>query len=332
MKFFRWFSFITAIVLAIYFLGPASPKPNLNTTLPQVNSDLVQLEQEIIQSEQKQKVKPNNQARIIWANDSLKQKTDYCLVYLHGFSASEEEGAPIHTEFAKRYRCNLYLARLYGHGIVINEPLLDLTPENYMESAKQAIAIGKQLGKNVIIMSTSTGGTQSLYLASEHPEIAALILYSPNIKLYDPTAFILTKPWGLQLARLVMGSNYRELEENDTIKKFWYSKYRLEGVVNMQAMLEATMNDETFSNIKQPVFLGYYYKDEEHQDHTVSVSKMLEMFDKLGTTINKKRNIAFPEAGAHVIASPLTSHSVNEVRDETFKFAEEVLGLKPINN
>ncbi len=331
MKFLRWFSFIIAIVLAVYFLGPSTSKPNLNTTLPQVNSNLTQIEQEIIQSEQKQNIKPGNQAQIVWANDSLKQKTEYCLVYLHGFSASEKEGAPIHTEFAKRYGFNLYLARLYGHGLNTNEALLDLTPENYMESAKQAIAIGEQLGKKVIVMSTSTGGTQALYLASEHPEIAALILYSPNVQLYDPTAVLLTKPWGLQIARMVLGGNYREKEESDSIKMYWYSKYRIEGIVNMQAMLEATMNQTVFSKIKQPVFLGYYYKDEEQQDKTVSVKRMLEMFDQLETAENQKRKIAFPEAGAHVIASPLCSHSVNEVRNETFRFAEEILGLKPIN-
>ena len=328
MKFFRWFTFIITILLAAYFLGPTAHKPNLNTTLPIVTSHLEQLEQEIKQSEQTQNIKPNNEARIVWWNDSLKEKTEYSVVYLHGFSASEEEGAPLHTQFAKRYGCNLYLSRLYAHGLITNEALLDLTPENYMQSAKEAIAIGKQLGKKVIVMSTSTGGTQALYLASEHPEIASLILYSPNIDLYDPTAFVLTKPWGLQIARLVMGGNYRERQESDTIKQFWYSKYRIEGIVSMKSLLEETMTKETFANVKQPVFLAYYYKDEDHQDKTVSVAAMLKMFDQLGTPENQKRKIAFPQAGAHVIASPLMSKSFNEVKEETFKFAEEVLGLK----
>jgi pimeloyl-ACP methyl ester carboxylesterase len=329
MKVLRWLTLCIAVFLGVYFLGPAPDKPTLTIALPIVNSDLLQLEQEIIQSEQKQAIKPNNEARIIWANDSLKQKTEYSVVYLHGFSASQQEGAPIHTEFAKRYGCNLYLARLYGHGLNTAEPLLDLKPENYLESANQAIAIGKQLGEKVIIMSTSTGGTQAMFIASEHPEIAALILYSPNIKLYDPSAFILTKPWGLQLARMVMGSKYREREDNDSIKKYWYSKYRLEGVISMQSLLEEIMTEEVFSNIKQPVFLAYYYKDEENQDNTVSVTRMLEMYDELGTAENQKRKVAFPEAASHVIASSLTSKAIDEVREETFKFAEEILKLKP---
>jgi hypothetical protein len=29
-------------------------------------------------------------------HDTLKQETDYAVVYLHGFSASQEEGDPLH--------------------------------------------------------------------------------------------------------------------------------------------------------------------------------------------------------------------------------------------
>jgi alpha-beta hydrolase superfamily lysophospholipase len=43
--------------------------------------------------------------------------------------------------------------------------------------------IAKKLGKKVIIMSTSTGGTLSLQLAAAFPEIAGLVMYSPNIEI-----------------------------------------------------------------------------------------------------------------------------------------------------
>ena len=49
------------------------------------------------------------------------------------------------------------------------DPLVDLTPENYLESAANAIAIGKALGDSVIIMATSTGGTLALTLAARSP-------------------------------------------------------------------------------------------------------------------------------------------------------------------
>ncbi len=51
-----------------------------------------------------------------------------------------------------------------------------------------------------------------------------------------------------------------------------------------------------------PVFLGYYYRDEQHQDPTVSVAAMLAMYDRLGTPPTFKRKQDFPDAGAHVIS------------------------------
>ena len=60
-------------------------------------------------------------------------------------------------------------------------------------------------GKKVILMSTSTGGTLSLKLAANFPEIAGLILYSPNIEINNPSAFLLNDPWGLQIRTMLFG-------------------------------------------------------------------------------------------------------------------------------
>jgi hypothetical protein len=74
--------------------------------------------------------------------------------------------------------------------------------------------------------------------------------------------------------------------------------------------------------------MGYYFKNEEEQDMVVSVPAMLSMFDGLATPDDNKRKVAFPEAGDHVIGSPLTSGSVDKVRAATVAFFEQVLGLQ----
>jgi len=314
----------------LYLAGPAPEVPNLNGKLPEVSSDLIQLEKEIIENEESQKnVKPDNEARIVWANSTNKQKTPYAIVYLHGFSASQEEGNPLHRDFAERYGCNLYLARLYGHGLNEKEAMVDLTPENLMESAKYAVAVGKQLGEKVILMSTSTGGTLSLYIAGENPDIAGLILYSPNIDLYDRSATILNKNWGLQIARLVMGGNYMINKRESSPASYWTKKYRLEALISLRSLLDATMQEEVFEKIKQPVFLGYFYKNEEVHDKVVSVPAMLEMYDQIKTPVESKRKIAFKEVGDHCLANRFKSKDLDKVKKETFRFAEEVLKLTP---
>ena len=132
-----------------------------------------------------------------------------------------------------------------------------------------------------------------------------------------------------QLARLANGGDYHEFEDiTEENSKYWTTKYRLEALTQLQALVEGTMTEETFASVRQPVFLGYYYKDEIHQDSTVSVPAMLHMFEQLGTPDNEKRKVAFPEVGAHVMTSHITSKDLESVQRETNRFLEEVLGLK----
>ena len=133
------------LLVGIYFFGPSPSAPKYDTAMPSVPQSAVELEQYVANQESKHKLKPNNEARIIWA-DSSKTKTEYSVVYLHGFSASQEEGAPVHRNFAKKFKCNLYLARMADHGVDTTEQLLYFTPDRWWQSSKEALAIGKALG------------------------------------------------------------------------------------------------------------------------------------------------------------------------------------------
>ena len=311
-------------LFVIYFLGPQPPKPELNEVLPTVAS-IDALDSYITAMEAPHKIKPNNQAKIIWA-DSSKSQTEYALVYLHGFSASQMEGDPVHQNIAKQFNCNLYLARLAEHGIDTTEDLMNLTADQYWESAKLAYAIGKQIGKKVILMSTSTGGTLALQLASVYPEIAGLILYSPNIEVFNPSAPLLDNPWGLQIGRAVLKSNYVDIKYKDSAyPKYWNSHYRIEAVVALQNLLEATMTEATFKKIHQPTLALYYYKDEAHQDNVVKVKAIQKMMQQIATPANLKMEMAIPNAGNHVIASPIVSNDIVSVEKATAKFMKKVI-------
>lgn len=336
MKFlFKLLKFIVGfliLALLVYFVGPKVEEPNLDNAIAKIPVDLVELEDEIKRREASNKaIKPDNEARIIWA-DSVPKKTKYSLVYLHGWSASQEEGDPIHTETAKRFGCNLYLPRLAGHGLVEDEPMLNLTAEQLLDSAKEAVAVGKMLGEKVIVMGTSTGGTLALQCAGGDDKVAALLLYSPNIEIFDPSAKLLSKPWGLQLLRMVKGTDYNEFDTDNPLKnQYWTTKYRLEALTHLQALMDVTMTKETFANVKQPVFLGYYYKDDIHQDSVVSVPAMLKMYNMLGTPDSKKEKVAFPNTRDHVMTSYITSKDLESVRKETFEFLQETMGMEPQN-
>src|SRR5690348_7733637 len=101
-KWFRWLLLILVVLYVIYLLGPSPSTPVYSAAMPAVPTAPAALENYIRDGEAKHKLKPDNEARIVWANDSSKAKTEYAIVYLHGFSASQGEGDPVHRWAARR--------------------------------------------------------------------------------------------------------------------------------------------------------------------------------------------------------------------------------------
>lgn len=324
-KFIKILGAAIIILLLIYFIGPTPPKANINPKVSELNIDIQDLDAYIRKHETETEfLKKGNEANIIWADKKF-EKTPYSIVYLHGYSASHQEGDPVHKNIAKHFGANLYLTRLSKHGLVNGEALKGISVENYLESAKQALAIGQIIGDSVIIVSTSTGGTLGLLMAAHNDKIAALVCYSPNIRVANPSAFLLNNPWGREIAVAVLGGDQYEWSDTDSVMKYWSTSYPLDALISMQELLESTMIESTFKKINQPLFMGYFYKNEEEQDKVVRVDKMLEMFEQISTPENKKMKVAFPESGHHVIASRHKSKDFKNVEKETIKFLEKVI-------
>jgi pimeloyl-ACP methyl ester carboxylesterase len=327
-------SFPFILIIGIYFLGPKANKAVYDPAMPVVPSDPAQLEDYITQKESQHKIKPDNEARIVW-RDSSKQKTAYAIVYLHGFSASQKEGDPVHRRMADEFGCNLYLPRLSDHGIDTTEALLYFTADRAWNSAKEALAIGRAIGEKVILLSTSTGGTLALKLAAEYPDqVYALINLSPNIAINNPAAFVLNDPWGLQIARMVKGGKYKVTAPEDIKPEksgYWNEQYRLEAAVELEELLATSMTKKTFKKITQPSLTLYYYKNEQEQDPEVKVSAMIEMNKQLATPDSLKEAKAVPTAGAHVLGGALASKDVDGVYREIEKFTAEKLHLPKAN-
>jgi pimeloyl-ACP methyl ester carboxylesterase len=328
-----WISIgILGVFVIVYLLGPKPDRPDFSSiSLVTCTSDLKILEDSIAAKESSLILKPDNEARIIWATPY--QKTPYSMVYLHGNGASQEEGDPIHEALAQRYGCNLYLARLEDHGLKSENPLMTIDPIQWMQSALDAIAIGKALGEKVILVSCSTGSTFALYLASKYPDLVeAQIMLSPNVDYYDPRSFIMAWPWGLQSTRMILGSDFYGWKAPGHAQAYWYTRYRIEGIITLKAIIDETMTEENFKKINDPVFLAYYYKDDEQQDKVVSVKRMREMFDQLGTAAPQKKEIALTDAGTHIIASDLFNQNLDSVWKPLVDYCETILHLPPVRD
>ena len=328
----KWLLSIPVLILIGYMAGPSPATPVYSKEMPVVPAGAAALEQYIAANESLHKLKPDNQARIVWVNDSLKNRTSFALVYLHGFSASQAEGDPVHRNIAAAFGCNLYLSRLAAHGIDTTEPMANLTAEDNWQSAKQALAIGKQLGEKVILIGTSTGGSNALQLAAAYPdEVAALVLLSPNIAINNDKAWLLNNHWGTELAKMVTGSDHKVSDDTRPIyRQYWYYRYPFNGAAALQEIIETSMLPATFTKVKQPVLLLYYYKDNVHQDSVVRVDAMLKMYDELGVPAALKRKQAMSNTGDHVLGSYIKSHDVEGVQNAISLFMQEVLKMQVV--
>ncbi len=321
-----FFGLILLLVI-IYFLGSKPTPPKFETVKIELPESLEELEAKIIKEEKEEKgIKLDNEARIIWA-DSSKQKTKIAFLYLHGFSGSQADGDPMHTSIAKKFNANIYLFRNAYHGVDLGDStMMNATSDDFIYEAEKALAIASKLGDEVIVMGTSLGGLLTLYLASKHPEIKAIALYSPGIAPRDKRAKLLAGPWGAEIAKLMFGGEYMDLQNTDSLRiQYDSKKVHINGLMAAVNLMEFTSDEENFRKIKCPTFLCYWYKNEEVQDNVVSVDAMLKMFDNLGTPQNQKRHKAIPNAGHHVIASSQFNKNYLDVEIETEKFLKEVV-------
>jgi esterase/lipase len=324
MKLLKYLGLCVLVLVIVYLLGPNQQYEEFDNEPIKLNLALIELEQYIENKESKvSNIKEDNQAEIIWL-DSIR-KTEYAIVYLHGYTASKGEGEPIHKNIAKKYGCNLYLPRLSKHGLVDEDAFIALTPKDFVESAKEAIAIGKLIGEKVILMGTSTGGTLAIYLAANEPSVQGLILMAPNIDIADQGSHLVNKPWGKQLMRIINGSAYRTLEADEDIQKYWTNKNRIEGLVVLRELLDNTMTEDIFKRVKVPLCMIVYYKNEQEQDDVVSVEAMDSFLEKISTPQEQVVFKKDPNANCHPLGSKYTNENWMDVQVVVDDFFSQII-------
>lgn len=324
--------FAAAMLLAIvYMLGPKLKKETLTISYPEVPTRVAELEQYVHQREDSViGLKEGNEAYIVWADSANKRKTPYSIVYIHGFGASPMEGDPVHRFLAAHFGANLFVTRLPEHGIRRDNGMEYLSPQILADAAGEAYQIGKSLGDEVIVVGTSMGGALTLLLASQQPDIKAIVVYSPAIRDYGLKLEALFSPWSGKVMEKTMMKNKVVHQQREGEKAaFWSEDYHIHAYESLAQVLYGNMNPATFEKVKQPLFLAYYYKDEREQDYVVSVPEMQKMFEELGTPDSLKREKAFPNTGDHVIASSITSGDWEGVMFATIEFLEKVAKIPP---
>ncbi len=160
------------------------------------------------------------QKEVIWAYPTSKAKTPLSIVYVHGFSSSRGETAPFSDIIARELGANLHYTRLTGHGRS-DDAMIEGSVNAWVNDLAEAVSIGRKIGEKVIVIATSTGGGLTAWGAAEPPlldNVEALVLISPLFGINDPNSWMLTLPWGGELAELAVGE-YRSYEPRSELQR-----------------------------------------------------------------------------------------------------------------
>jgi esterase/lipase len=316
---------LAAIVLLVLlsFYGVATQPPPLQDTIEPVRIG-TDPERWIRNSESAvdklSRIVPGAEKRIRWHNPGEKQRTDWSVVYFHGYSASRQEIAPVPELVAQALGANLFESRLTGHGIEVN-PLVDATAEDWLADGVEGLAIGAAIGSRTVIIGTSTGATLALALTAraEMQTVNALVLLSPNFVPMDSKSEMLTWPGGLDVARLTVGETMSWTPRNEMQARYWTTTYPMESLVEMMRLVKYLRSQLPLS-IEQRLLTLY-----SRRDSVVNPQETMRALQQISAPQNITHEITdSADKGQHVLIGDILSPDSSAAAAKTI--VEFVLG------
>ena len=297
-------SLLGVVLLAIvaFFAGPSNEfGSDTPTARAMPTQNLNELSDWIAQSESAvPHIKAGTSKGIVWANDQ-QQKTAWSVVYLHGFSASRMETAPVADLVAKQLGANLFYSRLSGHGLP-GEALGQVTPQDWLADAVEAVRIGQSLGDKVLIISCSTGSTLSTWLATSAyaKDIHAHVFISPNFGLKDKRSELINGHWGKQLAMAITGPQLNFPAVNEREAAAWTKSYPTSALFPMMSLVKKVRESDV-STFKAPLMVLY-----SADDQTVDPLETKTMFERIGSETKQLELVSYSKSeGQHVLAGDI---------------------------
>ncbi|MFT7688558.1 MAG: esterase/lipase [Candidatus Azotimanducaceae bacterium] len=292
---------LVIIALVIFF----APRPKLNPTALSAktsNLDPIELENWLESREsQTENLIEEAKAHIHWAEEKV--KTPLCFMYIHGFSASWQETAPLTQRLADKYSANVLQARVAGHGSGPSGMLC--SAEDWLQSITDQFEIARQIGDKVVIVATSTGAPLTTWLLSQEDkatDVAACLLISPNFRIRSPFGFLLTWPWSKHWIHFILGKEAKWEPKSALEAKVWTHEYSTLSLIEMQKTVDWTHKFD-LNEINTPMALMYMENDE-----TIFPPSAIKAFDQWGSS--KKlllKVLVDADATDHVFVGDITA-------------------------
>jgi alpha-beta hydrolase superfamily lysophospholipase len=303
----RWLRplWATLVVLAMAAAGfLAGPRyvagPNSPTSRASPPQDLRSLDSWLASQESRRDIKPGTAKGVVWAG-AVGEETEWAVVYLHGFSASRLETAPLTQEVAKALGANVFYARLSGHGLP-GSAMGQVTLQDWLADAREALEIGQKLGRKVLLISCSTGSTLATWLGTEglEAQVAGHVFISPNFGPKDSRANLLIGPWGIQIAEGILGADTGWTASSEAEANAWTTRYPTKSLLPMMALVKAA-RESPLERFKTPVLVLY-----SPQDRVVNPQETLAAVTRFGSPEKLVLPVTFSDAkDQHVLAGDI---------------------------
>ncbi|QYK43144.1 MAG: alpha/beta fold hydrolase [Paracoccaceae bacterium] len=233
----RVFVLVIVTVAALWFLVPRDRMdPTLDFDAAALPEDLdawLAAREAVIPD-----IVPGAGKAIVWAGEPG-VRTAMAVVYVHGFSATWHEIAPVPQDVARALGANLYLTRLAGHGRD-GAAMATASPEDWMTDLAEALAIGRRLGDRVLIIATSTGATLATVGLADPAgarDVAGAVFVSPNYRLASVAGAILDMPLARHWGPWVAGAERAFTPVNADHARWWTTRYPTAALFPMATLM-----------------------------------------------------------------------------------------------
>lgn len=272
---------LTIVILIVVAVFKFGPRPRLDafartSQVPKV--DLNQLPTWLDAQEGRvPRLIEGNAAHIEWANPDNPEQTDLCFLYLHGFSATWQETAPLTSRLASIRGANVMHGRLAGHGEGSDGML---TPaEHWLQSVTDHFDIASRIGKKVIVVATSTGCTLTTYLLNQPAlaeKIHACVFMSPNFRIRNPFGFLLTWPFADKWNHFILGREHSWEPISEAQAKAWTHQYSTLALIEMQKCVDFAARLD-YGSFTTPLAVMYM-----QNDTTIHPPTAIDVFNRWG--------------------------------------------------
>lgn len=245
-------------------------------------------------------IKPGTAKGIVWQSPAHR-RTPWAVVYLHGFSASRLETAPVADRVAQALGANLFYTRLSGHGRP-GAALGEASAQDWMADTLEALRIGQALGERVLVISCSTGSTLATWLAltPEGRQVAAHAFLSPNFGPRNKLSELINIPWGRQIALAVEGDSQGGTTADAREAAAWTTRYPTRALFPLMALVRQ-VRESDLSAFRTPLLVLY-----SEQDQTVDPELTRAAFARIGSARKRLQVVDYSRSkGQHVLAGDI---------------------------